>query len=66
MTKIHTDNGRGYVSNKFQNFLKEEDVVHQLSVEYTPQQNGVAERANHTLVQMARCLMTQANFPKSL
>jgi len=32
-------------------------------VEYTPQQN---ERANRTLVEMARCLMLQANLPQSL
>lgn len=38
----------------------------QLSVKYTPQQNGVAERANRTLVEMARCIMLQANLPQSL
>lgn len=35
-------------------------------MEYTPQQNGVAERANRTLVEMARCLMLQANLPQTL
>lgn len=35
-------------------------------MEYTPQQNGVAERANRTLVEMARCIMLQASLPESL
>lgn len=64
--KLRTDNGREYLSNNFKDFLKEEGIQHQLSVEYTPQQNGVAERANRTLVEMARCIMSQANLPESL
>lgn len=46
--------------------MKSEGIIHQLSVEYTPQQNGVAERKNRTLVEMARCLMLQGNLPQSL
>ncbi|CAK9827078.1 Retrovirus-related Pol polyprotein from transposon TNT 1-94, partial [Anthophora retusa] len=51
---LRTDNGKEYVSNAFKNFLKEEGISRQLSVEYAPQQNGIAERANRTLVEMAR------------
>lgn len=64
--KLRTDNGKEYLSNNFKNFLKEEGISHQLSVEYTPQQNGVAERKNRTLVEMARCIMLQGNLPQSL
>lgn len=59
--RLRTDNGREYLFKGFNNFLKEEEIQRQLSIEYTPQQNGVAERANRTLVEMARCLMLQAN-----
>lgn len=62
--KLRTDNGKEYLSKDFNDFLKEEEIQHQLSVEYTPQQNEVAERANRTLV--ARCIMLQANLPDSL
>jgi len=55
--KLHTDNGKEYMSKKFSNFLREEDITRRLSVEYTPQQNGVVERANRTLMNMARCIM---------
>lgn len=64
--RLRTDNGREYLSNSFKNFLKAEGIVHQLSVEYTPQQNGVAKRKNRTLVEMARCIMLQGNLPQSL
>lgn len=64
--KLRTDNGREYLSKDFNSFLREEGVQRQLSVEYTPQQNGVAERANRTLTEMARCMMLQANLPDSL
>jgi len=66
LKKLRTDNGREYLSREFQNFLEEEGIVHQTTVEYTPQQNGVAERANRTLIEMARCIMLQANLPESL
>lgn len=64
--KLRTDNGTEYLSNDFKKFLQEEGIIHQLTVEYTPQQNGVAERANRTLTEMARCIMLQAELPDSL
>jgi len=64
--KLRTDNEKEYLSNDFKNFLKSEGILHQLSVEYTPQQNGIAERKNRTLVEMARCILLQGNLPQSL
>lgn len=64
--RLRTDNGKEYVSNEFKRLLEEEGISRQLTVEYTPQQNGVAERANRTLVEMARCMMLEAKLPKSL
>ncbi|CAK9814306.1 Retrovirus-related Pol polyprotein from transposon TNT 1-94 [Anthophora quadrimaculata] len=63
---LRTDNGREYLSREFSKYLEEEGIKRQLSIEYTPQQNGVAERANRTLVEMARCIMIQGNLPQSL
>ncbi|CAK9827482.1 Retrovirus-related Pol polyprotein from transposon TNT 1-94 [Anthophora retusa] len=60
---LRSDNGREYCSRKFEDFLKKEGIQHQLSVEYTPQQNGVAERQNRTLLDMARCMLLQSNLP---
>lgn len=47
---LHTDNGGEYVSADFEKCLKEEGVRHELTVPKTPEQNGVAERMNRTLV----------------
>lgn len=64
--KIRTDNAKEYLSKEFSDFLEEEGIKRQLSVEYCPQQNGVAERANKTLVEMARCMLLQFGVPNSL
>lgn len=52
---VRSDNGSEYLSNAFQSFLN--GIKRQLTVLHTPQQNGVAERANRTLIDMARSLM---------
>lgn len=39
-------------------------IRHQFSSPYTPQQNGVCERRNMTVMEMARCLMAEKNLPK--
>jgi len=54
------------LSNDFKKFLEDEGIALQLSVEYTPQQNGVAERANRTIVEMARCMLQQSGLLQSL
>ena len=41
---LRTDNGREYMSNVFQEYLRKNGIVHQTTFPYTPQQNGVAER----------------------
>lgn len=62
---IRSDNGTEYTNNEFKNYLAAQGIKHEYSVEYTPQQNGTAERKNRTLVEMARCLMLQAALPAS-
>ena len=52
------------MSNKFQDYLKAEGVKHELTVPKTPEQNGVAERQNRTLVESVRTMLTQAKLPK--
>ncbi len=52
------DNGGEYISKGFQGFLKAHGIEKKTFTPDRPQQNGVAERANRTLVEMARsCFM---------
>ena len=60
---LMSDNGGEYIGNEFENYLKTNGIEHRLSVPYCPQQSGVAERKNRTLVEMARCLLSQLNLP---
>ena len=54
---LRSDNGGEYVSIQFDELLKHEGIARQTSTPYTPQQNGVAERANRTIVEMARSML---------
>lgn len=63
---LRTDNGGEYVSNDFDKFCKNNGIIHQLSVPHTPQQNGVAERMNRTIVEKARCLLFDADLNKKV
>ncbi len=60
------DNGGKYISTELQGFLKAHNSEKQTSTPYRPQQNGVAERANRTLVEMARSMLHAQNLKKSL
>lgn len=63
---LRSDNGTEFVNNHFNTYLKEHGIVRQLTVPHTPQQNGVAERFNRTLVEMARSMLVAANLDESL
>ncbi|WZZ60344.1 hypothetical protein YC2023_060451 [Brassica napus] len=61
---LRSDNGGEYISNAFKSHLAKHGIVHQTSCPYTPQQNGVAERKNRHLMEVARSMMFHANVPK--
>lgn len=60
---FQTDNGGEYCSGEFDDFLHKEGISRRLTVAHTPQQNGVAERMNRTLVEMARCMLLNCELP---
>jgi transposase InsO family protein len=57
--KIRSDNGIESKSTQVENFLDEECIKHEFSTPYTPQQNGMAERKNCTLIKMARTMLDE-------
>ena len=50
----------------FAKFLKRHDICAQYTMPGTPQQNGVAERRNRTLMDMVRSMISNSSLPKSL
>ena len=51
---------------EFQQYCDEHGMKHFTAAPYTPQQNGVVERRNHTVVEMARCLLKGKGVPGEL
>src|SRR3954469_21399726 len=63
---IRSDNGTEFKNYTLNDFLSDEGIKHQYSVAYTPQQNGVAERKNRTLIEMARTMLDEYKSPYKL
>ena len=63
---LRTDNGGEFTSGEFEQYCKDEGIVRHKTVVYTPQQNGVAERMNRTLMERARSMISNANLQKEL
>ena len=63
---IRIDNGTEYVNKEFSAFLSANGIMHQTTCPDTPPQNGVAERKNHHILEVARSLMFTMNVPKFL
>ncbi|KAG7599415.1 Reverse transcriptase RNA-dependent DNA polymerase [Arabidopsis suecica] len=61
---FRSDNGGEYTSQAFKEHLASHGIIHQTSCPYTPQQNGVSERKNRHLMEVARSIMFHTNVPK--
>lgn len=61
---FRSDNGGEYTSKVFSDYLKQEGVIHQRTIPKTPEQNGVSERFNRTLVETTRCMLQGAKLPQ--
>ncbi|KAG8492366.1 hypothetical protein CXB51_009643 [Gossypium anomalum] len=54
-----------FCSDEFNRLCKSEGIVRHLTVRHTPQQNGIAERMNRTIMEKVQCMLSNANLPKS-
>uniref|UniRef100_A0A146LH62 Retrovirus-related Pol polyprotein from transposon TNT 1-94 n=3 Tax=Lygus hesperus TaxID=30085 RepID=A0A146LH62_LYGHE len=61
---LRTDNGTEYVNSEFSDFLEKSGIRHEVTIPHTPEQNGVAERANRTICEMARSMLLESDLPK--
>ncbi|RVW45970.1 Soluble starch synthase 3, chloroplastic/amyloplastic [Vitis vinifera] len=60
---LKSDNAKEYFTSSLSTYLQNHDIIHISSCVDTPQQNGVAERKNRHLLEVARCLMFSSNVP---
>ena len=60
---LRTDNGGEFTAAEFASYCADEGVQRHYSASYSPQQNGVVERRNQTVVGMARALLKQRGMP---
>ena len=56
---MRSDNSTKFKNTLVEEFLDEEGIRHEFSTPYTPQQNGVVERKNRTLIDMARTMLDE-------
>lgn len=63
---FQSDNGGEFVNREFQAYFQSQGIIHQTTFPQTPEQNGVSERKNHHLLDMAHSLLLSSHIPKYL
>ncbi|GJT03660.1 retrovirus-related pol polyprotein from transposon TNT 1-94 [Tanacetum coccineum] len=61
--RIRTDNGTEFVNQTLREYYEKVGISHETSVARSPQQNGVVERRNHTLIEAAHTMLIYAKAP---
>ena len=61
---LRSDNGTEYTNKNFKKFCNNNKIKTEYTVPETPEQNGVAERYNRTVVETARSLLIESKLPK--
>ncbi|WVZ80695.1 hypothetical protein U9M48_028152 [Paspalum notatum var. saurae] len=59
IVKIRSDNGREFDNTNIEDYCDDVGIKHEFSAIYTPQQNGVVERKNRTLITLARSMLDE-------
>jgi uncharacterized protein YigE (DUF2233 family) len=63
---LRSDNGGGYTSNEFGSFCRDVEIKRELTTTYNPQQNGVAERKNRTIMEAVKTMIHNQDLPVHL
>lgn len=63
---LRCDNGGEYTGNNVKNFCKKKGIRLEYTVPYTPEQNGVSERLNRTIVEKVRAMLDACRLPKKM
>ena len=66
LKNLRTDRGGEFCSREFQAYCERNDIKRHLTGPYSPQQNGVVERHNRTLLEVIRSILKHMNLPNHL
>jgi len=61
--RLYTDNEEEYIISELQSFLREQRIIHEISILYIYQQNGCAEQLNHILLEKTQLIQLGAYLP---
>uniref|UniRef100_A0AAV1V3K5 Integrase catalytic domain-containing protein n=1 Tax=Peronospora matthiolae TaxID=2874970 RepID=A0AAV1V3K5_9STRA len=62
---LRSDNGGEYRNDEMTRFCHQKMIKQEFTVPYNPEQNGMAERLNRTLVEMTRCMLSESKMDKT-
>lgn len=62
---FRSDNGTEFCNQQFETHFKAHGIIHQKTAPYTPEQNGVAERGNRTIMERVRCMLLDSGLNAS-
>lgn len=63
---LRFDRGKEYLNDNVKKYLENEGIRMQCTVGYAPEQNGISERLNRTIMEAARSMLSESGLPKSL
>ncbi|KAG9459176.1 hypothetical protein H6P81_003684 [Aristolochia fimbriata] len=66
IVRIRSNHGKEFENQDFANFCESKGILHEFSAPKTPQQNGIVERKNRTLQEMARTMINVKKLPHKL
>ena len=66
VSRLRCDNGGEYISIQFKDFCKINGIQLEYTVPFTPEQNGVSECMNRTIVERARTMLIESDLPEEL
>jgi hypothetical protein len=64
--KVFSDNGGEYTSKEFNIFCRQAGIKEELTVPYNPQQDGIAERKNRSIIETAKSMIRDLDLPMCL
>ena len=63
---LRSDNGGEFTSNEFNDYCKEVGIKRELTIPYNPNQNGVAERKNRSIMEFLKSIIHDQDLPMYL